>query len=170
MSVSKSLTRSLTRIALIAIVPCISASAFAATSTATMAVSSLTVAACIVAATPLNFGTLNLISASPNNSTATVTVTCTPGTPYNVGLDNEANFTTGTRRMKSATAAVYVPYILTSDALHATPWGNVIGTSTVSGTAVVLPTALTVYGQVPGGTTAVPSDAYLDTVTVTITY
>ncbi|UAJ10467.1 Csu type fimbrial protein [Glacieibacterium megasporae] len=141
----------------------------AATATTTMAVSSVTVAACIVAATPLVFGTINLIGASPNDNTSLVTVTCTPGTAYNVGLDNGANFGT-TRRMKSATAAVYVPYNLYSDTLRATPWGNTVGTNTVSGTAAVTPTVLTVYGRVPGGTTPVPTDTYLDLVTVTITY
>ena len=134
-----------------------------------MLVSSLTVNACIVVATPLVFGTLNLIAASPNDSTSTVTVTCTPGTGYNVGLDNGVNFAT-TRRMKSATAAVYVPYALYSDTNHATPWGNTVGTNTVAGTAAVTPTILTVYGRVPGGTTPVAADGYFDTVTVTITY
>lgn len=143
--------------------------ASAATSTATMAVSSVTAAACVVVATPLVFGTLNLLGASPNDSTATVTVTCTPGTGFNVGLDNGANFS-GTRRMKSATAAVYVPYTLTQDAAHATPWGATIGTNTVAGTAAVVPTLLTVYGRVPAGTTPVAADTYLDTVTVTVTY
>ncbi len=144
--------------------------AYAATTTGILAVSSVTVGACIVVATPMVFGTLNLIGASPNDSTATVTVTCTPGTGFNVGLDNGANFAGGTRRMKSATAAAYVPYTLTQDASHATPWGTTIGTNTVAGTAVVLPTLLTVYGRVPAGTTPVAADAYLDTVTVTVTY
>ena len=145
------------------------AEAQAATATGSLAVSSVTVNACIVVATPLLFGTINLIGASPNDSTALVTVTCTPGTAFNVGLDNGANFAT-TRRMKSATLAAYVAYGLFSDTGHATPWGAVIGTNTVTGTAVVLPTVLTVYGRIPGGTTPVAADTYLDTVTVTVTY
>ena len=115
------------------------------------------------------FGTLNLISASPNDSTSTVTVTCTPGTGYNVGLDDGANFS-ATRRMKSATVAAYVPYTLSTDTLRATPWGNTVGTNTVAGTAIVTPTTLTVYGRVPGGTTPVAADVYSDLVTVTINY
>lgn len=156
-------------VSLVAGVTTLPSAVYAATSTGTMAVSSMTVAACIVAATPLTFGTLNLIATAPNDSTATVTVTCTPGTPYNVGLDNGVNFAT-TRRMKSATVAAYVPYTLSSDTLRSVPWGNVVGTNTVTGTAVVAPTSLTVYARVPGGTTPVASDTYLDTVTVTITY
>ena len=143
-------------------------SADAATTTATMAVSSLTVAACIVVATPMLFGTLNLIGSSPNDATATITATCTPGTAYTIGLDNGVNFST-TRRMKSLTAATYVPYGLFSDTARATPWGTTAG-QTVSGTAPVGPALLTVYGRVPGGTTAVAADTYLDTVTVTLTY
>ena len=133
-----------------------------------MAVSSLIVNTCVVAATPLVFGTLDLIGSAPNDSTSTVTVTCTPGTAYNVGLDNGANFLV-TRRMKSATAA-YIPYALYSDTTRATPWGDIIGTSTVAGTAAVIPTILTVYGRVPGGTTPVVANTYVDLVTVTITY
>jgi spore coat protein U-like protein len=142
---------------------------FAGTSTGSMLVSSLVVNACVVAATPLVFGTINLIGASPNDSTSTITVTCTPGTTFNVGLDNGSNFATN-RRMRSATAAVYVPYGLFSDTGHATAWGTTIGTNTVAGTAVLSPTLMTVYGRIPGGTAAVVADAYVDSVAVTVTY
>ncbi|UAJ10464.1 Csu type fimbrial protein [Glacieibacterium megasporae] len=126
-------------------------------------------AACLVVATPMIFGTLNLIGNAANDAAATITVTCGVGTSYNVGLDNGANFS-ATRRMKSATAAAYVPYSLYSDSLRATPWGNTIGSNTVAGTAGVLPTILSVYGRVPAGTVPVPVDAYLDVITVTITF
>lgn len=126
-------------------------------------------AACLVAATPLVFGTLDLLSGGPNDSAATITVTCGLGTSYSVGLDNGANFS-ATRRMKAASVAAYVPYNLFSDSLHVTPWGNTIGTNTVGGTAGAFPTLLTVYGRIPAGTTPVPVDTYLDAITVTITF
>lgn len=144
--------------------------AMAATTTGLMPVTGSSLAACVVVATPMAFGTLNLLGASPNDSTASVTVTCTPGTAYNVGLDNGLNYSTGTRHMKSATTASVVPYAIYSDATHATPWGSTIGTNTVPGTSTVVPTILTAYGRVPSGTTPVAADLYSDTVTVTVTY
>ncbi len=162
-----SFTKTLTAMALIASG---GSGVMAATTTGLMPVTGQTLAACIVAATPMAFGTLNLLGATPNDSTAVVTVTCTPGTAYNVGLDNGQNFATASRHMKSATTAAVVPYALYSDTTRATPWGQTIGTNTVPGTATVVPTLLTVYGRVPSGTTPVAADLYLDTVTVTLTY
>lgn len=159
------------RLALITCIGVVSATSVgASTVTGVIPVTSTTVNACIVAATPLVFGTVNLIGGSANDSTATVTVTCTPGTTYNVGLDNGTNFLTGVRRMKSATTANYVPYRLYSDTNHTTPWNNTIGTDTVPGTSTAIPTLLTVYGRIAAGTTPVAADVYLDTVTVTVTY
>ncbi|MGI4876067.1 MAG: Csu type fimbrial protein [Janthinobacterium lividum] len=140
------------------------------TVTATMLVTGTTVNACIVTTTPLAFATLNLIGTNPNDAQSTVVVTCTPGTAYNVGLDNGLNFSTLFRHMKSATTTAMVQYALYSDSIRSTPWGATIGTNTVAGTAVVLPTTLTVYGRVPAATTPVAADAYLDTITVTLTY
>lgn len=126
-------------------------------------------AACLVAATSLVFGTVSLLSGGVNDSTATITVTCPVGTGFSVGLDNGANFS-ATRRMKSATVAAYIPYTLSSDVLHAVPWGNTVGTNTVGATAGVSPTLLTVYGRIPAGTMPVPADTYLDVITITVTF
>lgn len=147
-----------------------SSTAHAATATTPLLVSAITLNACLVVATPMVFGAVDLISGTANDATATLTVTCTPGTGYTVGLDNGLNFATGTRNLKSALGPATVPYGLFQDAQRATPWGTTIGTNTVARTAVVLPAALTVYGRVPSNATAVGVDTYLDTVTVTVTY
>lgn len=136
----------------------------------TMPVTAITVNACAAVATPLVFGTLNQLGGGTNDSQATVVVTCTPGTSYDVGLDNGAHASGGVRHMTPTVGTAFVPYALYTNAARTTVWGNTVGSSTVSGTAGVLPTTLTVYGRVPAGFTPVAADAYADVVTVTVTF
>lgn len=136
----------------------------------TMPVTALTVNACVVAATPLVFGTLNQVGGTPNDTQATVVVTCTPGTTYDIGMDNGAHASGGVRHMAPTIGSAVVPYALFTNVSRTTSWGNTVGTNTVSGTAGVLPATLTVYGRVPAGFTPVVADAYSDVVTVTVTF
>lgn len=136
----------------------------------TMPVTALTVNACAVAATPLVFGTLNQLNGSPNDSQTTVVVTCTPGTAYDVGMDNGTHATAGVRQMAPTIGSSKVPYVLYSNASRTVAWGNTVGTNTVTGTAGTIPATLIVYGRVPAGFTPVAADAYSDVVTVTVTF
>jgi spore coat protein U-like protein len=148
----------------------LSPAAVAGTVGTTMPVTAVTVSACAVAASPLVFGTLNQLNGGANDSQTTVTVTCTPGTPYDVGLDQGAHATGGVRRMAGTLGSASIPYMLYSNASRSAVWGNTVGTNTVGGTAGLLPSTLTVYGRVPAGTPAVAADAYSDAVTVTVTF
>lgn len=144
--------------------------ALASSTGTTMPVTALTVNACAVAATPLVFGTLNQLGGTPNDSQSSVVVTCTPGTPYEVALDRGAHAVGTVRYMAPAIGAGTVPYSLYSNASRTTAWGNTSGTDTVSGTAGLLPTTLTVYGRVPAGAALVAANTYADVVTVTVTF
>lgn len=144
--------------------------AHASTVGTTLPVTAITVNACAVVATPLVFGTLNQLNGGANDSQASVVVTCTPGTPYDVGLDNGAHASGGTRHMTPTIGSASIPYALYTNASRTTAWGNSVGTNTVSGTAGLLPATLTVYGRVPAGAAAVAADAYADIVTVTVTF
>lgn len=145
--------------------------AAAASSTGTtMPVTAITISACAVSATPLVFGTLNQIGGTANDGQSTVVVTCTPGTAYEVGMDNGAHAVGGVRQMAPTLGTARVPYVLYSNAARSTVWGNTTGTNTVGGTAGVLPTTLNVYGRVPAGTMPVAVDVYTDAVTVTVTF
>lgn len=146
------------------------AAAQASTVGTTMPVTSLTINACAVVATPLVFGTLNQFGGTPNDSQSTVVVTCTPGTVYDVGLDNGAHPAAGVRQMQPVIGTGPIPYSLSSNAARTTAWGNTIGTNTVNGTAGLLPTTLTVYGRVPANAPPVAANAYADLVTVTVTF
>ena len=138
----------------------------AATSTATILVSATVLSLCTITAAPLAFGNY---TAASLNATTTVSVTCTVGTPYNVGLDagTGSGATTTVRKMTLNTGTL--SYALYSDAARSVAWGNTVGSNTVAGTGNGLVQALTVYGQVPANQVVAPG-AYLDTVTATITY
>ena len=142
------------------------ASAYTNTATTTMAVSATVQATCTVTAGAMSFGTYNT---AVNNSTATITTTCTNTTPYQIGLDKGANGgSVTTRQMKNG--AALLNYSLTQDAGHATNWGNTPGTDTpaaVNGNGSGQ--TVTVYGQIPAGQYVTPG-SYSDTITVTVNY
>ncbi len=144
-----------------------SAPADAATSDATIGVTSTVQATCLNTATPLAFGTYTGAVAT---ATAIVTVTCTNTTPYNVGLD--AGLATGasvTTRQMTGPAAALLAYVLTSDAAHAVNWGTTVGSDTVAGTGNGAGQPITIYGQEAAGQFVAPG-AYTDTITATVTY
>ncbi len=143
-----------------------SASAFASTSTANMGVSATVQSTCLIAATPLAFGTYTGVLAS---TSTTLSVTCTNTTPYNVGLN--AGLGTGatvTNRKMTGSSAV-LNYGLYQDSAESVNWGQTVGTDTVTGTGNGSAQSLTVYGKVPAGQYVAPG-AYSDTITATVTY
>jgi len=138
----------------------------AANATSTMANTATLDATCQISTTPLAFSTY---TGSQTDATATLSVTCTNTTPYNVGLD--AGLTAGatvTTRAMSITGAS-LPYSLFQDAGRTVNWGNTVGTDTVAGTGTGNAQTLTVYGRVAAGQLVTPG-AYTDTITATVTY
>ncbi|HET7306404.1 MAG TPA: spore coat U domain-containing protein [Gammaproteobacteria bacterium] len=148
------------------------ASAFAATSaTTTFTTSATVVASCQVAAANLSFGNVDPLSATATDATSDITVTCSKGTAYTVGLNAGATTgaTTTTRQMLDSNSDA-MNYGLYTDSAHATNWDDIGGTKTQAGTGTGSAQTLTVYGEVPTGQTALPPGAYSDTVTVTVSY
>jgi spore coat protein U-like protein len=145
----------------------ISAVAQANPATTTFNVTATVLKDCIVSATGLPFG--NYTGALVNVS-STVTVTCTSGTAYTVGLN--AGLTTGatvtTRQMGITQPAGGLNYSLLTTSYSGANWGNTSGTW-VSGTGSGAAQPLTVYGVLPAGQ-YVPPGSYTDTIAVTVTY
>lgn len=142
---------------------------FAASVTNTMPVKIVIQNACNVATTApttLDFGTAGPLVANVDQQ-ATITVTCTTGAIYNVGLDGGGGGNINTRRMINGTNTV--GYQLYQNAGRTTVWGNTPGTDTVPGTGNGTSQTLTVYGRVPPQTTP-PAATYNDNVTVTVNY
>jgi spore coat protein U-like protein len=146
-----------------------SAAAQADPATTTFGVSATVVKDCIVSATALGFGNY---TGAVNNATSAVTVTCTNGTTYSVGLDaGKATGATVTTRSMQLSTTPTVPalnYTLTSGSGTGPNWGNSTG-AWVTGSGSGAGQALTVYGQIAAGQYVAPG-TYNDTITVTVTY
>lgn len=132
---------------------------------------SLTVeASCTVTAQPLAFGTVSGTVATDIPQTTTLSVTCTNGAPYNIGLSDGGTDTPATtRKMKNGTATVN--YQLYQEAGHTNVWGNTQGTNTVAGTpGTGAAQSYTIHGLIPAGQNNLTVGTYTDTITATIWY
>ncbi|WP_416798763.1 spore coat U domain-containing protein [Ciceribacter azotifigens] len=159
-----------TAFAFLAGVPLLTCPAEAQTTTDSFTVQIQITAECLInSATTLDFGASGVLS-SATTGTSEITVQCTNGTTYNVGLNAGlgAGATVASRKMTGPASAT-VTYSLYSDAAHTTVWGETIGTDTVSGTGTGASQVYTVYGQVPAQSTPA-AGTYSDTITVTVTY
>lgn len=139
----------------------------AATTTTTMGVSMTITAGCTVTATPMAFGTAQVLGANVD-ATATVSPTCTNTTPYTVSLDIGTGATVTARKMAGPAGAT-IDYVLYRDASRTQVWGATAGSDTVAGTGNGSAQAITVYGRVPAQSSPAPG-SYADVVTATVTY
>jgi spore coat protein U-like protein len=120
-----------------------------------------------ITATDLDFGQNTGLLTANINQTATISVTCVNGTPYQVGLDNGLNANGNVRRMLGG--GDYVVYELYRDSARTQRWGNTLDTDTVLGTGNGSAQPITLYGRVPPQTMPTPGN-YADTVTVSVYY
>ena len=156
---------------------CAMAAARAATATGSLTVQITVTASCTISAATLNFGTLGgtAVIASATNASANVSVTCTSGSPYSIGMDNGANASGSQRRMKSGTN--FLNYNLYVDSGLTNAWTTASSSTTCStanscylGTGSGSTQTVPVYGRMPAVGSAPPPGTYSDTVTMTITY
>jgi spore coat protein U-like protein len=162
-----------------AIFVCLGAAAMAqaGTATANLTVQITITASCTINAATLDFGSnagTTLVAANIDAST-TVSVTCTNGSPYSIGMDNGANVSGSQRRMKSGSN--FLNYNLYVDSARTNAWTTAASSSTCTttnscflGTGNGAAQSVSIYGRVPSIGTAPPTGTYTDTVTMTITY
>jgi spore coat protein U-like protein len=151
--------------------------ALAGTATSNLTVQLTITASCTINAATLDFGSnpgTTLVAANIDAS-STVSVTCTSGSPYSIGMDNGANASGTQRRMK--TGANFLNYNLYVDAGRTNAWTTAASNSTCTtanscalGTGNGSAQPVNIYGRVPSIGTAPPTGAYSDTVLMTITY
>jgi spore coat protein U-like protein len=139
------------------------------TVTTTIAVSASVLSSCGVTALPLAFGTYSPTQSTNTTAQTTVVVTCTNGTPYNVGLNAGIGTGATVASHKLTSGSNLLNYTLYQDSGYSTVWGNTIGTNTVTGTGSGLTQTINVYGSITA-LQAVPAGSYADTVTVSLTY
>ena len=148
----------------------ISGPAFAAsTQQTTFKVTADVTASCTIAAADLDFAAYDPAGSAVSGQSS-ITVNCTNGTTWNVGL-NQGVFsgaTTSTRKM-TGPGSFALAYGLFTDSTHTTNWGNIVGTDTKSGTGAGVDQVLNVYGLIPG-TQNVGAGHYEDTITATVTF
>jgi len=135
-----------------------------------MSVSTTVQSSCLVSATAMSFGSYDPVSTTPTDATSSITVTCTTGTSFVVGLNagTASGATVAARQLSNASQKLN--YGLFSDASRTSNWGNTPGVDALAPiTATATANVLTVYGRVAAQQN-VPAGAYADTVTITITY
>jgi len=113
-----------------------------------------------VSATTLSFGTYTGLALT--NSTANVTVNCSTGFAFSVGLNGGAG-TVAARIMTSGSAAL--AYSLFQNASHTSNWGNTAGTDAEPGTGTGSAQPLTVYATLASLQYPAPG-TYTDTILV----
>ena len=127
---------------------------------------------CTITTVPVNFGTYDPLSGTPNTATGTVNLVCTLGLlqTWTVGLSAGNSGSFAQRVLSNGGSSL--AYNLYTSASYASVWGDGSGgTSVDSGTQVIGTTnaTYTVYGRIPAGQD-VGAGSYLDTITVTVTY
>ena len=149
----------------------------AATTTGTLTVQMTITASCTVTAATVDFGTSTgtaLLSAAVN-ATGTVSVTCTNGSAYSIGMDNGAHASSSQRRM--ANGSNFINYNLYTDSGRLNAWTTASSSTTcttasscVTGTGTGSAQSTTIYGTVPAVAVAPAAGSYSDSVTMTVTY
>ena len=140
----------------------------AATKTAKFNVTATVQSDCTIAATNLAFGTVGLVAGNVD-AISTITVTCTPSTPYAIALNagDVAGSTVDARKM--ANGASSMMFQLYRDSARTQVWGETSGVNTVGNTGNGAPMEITVYGRIPPQTSPTVG-AYIAQITATITY
>lgn len=135
--------------------------------TATFSVTATISTLCTISVSALGFGTY---IGKQTDAAATLSVTCSNTTPYNIGLSagNATGATVTTRRMQGRDSNG-LKYALFRDSGRTQNWGNTVGTDTVAGTGSGNAQSLTVYGRIATGQLIAPAN-YNDTIVATITY
>jgi len=131
---------------------------------------------CNVSVSSINFGSTGSFISSAIDTTGTINVQCTDGSPFSVGLDNGQHANSGQRRMQ-ALAGQYVSYGLYTDSAYSLAWTTSTSTTSCSGgtgtcalgTGTGSSQPITIYAQIPPQNAPAPG-SYADTVVVTVTF
>jgi spore coat protein U-like protein len=144
--------------------------ALAGSDTDTFEVTATVLASCEVSASDLVFGNYDPIAASNLDADATLSITCTNGTPYHVGLGlgNGSGASLATRQMTRDGDTATLGYALYQDDQRSVLWGET-GGDRLAGTGAGTTQSIDVYGRAPMQQSA-PAGNYADTIVVTVTW
>jgi spore coat protein U-like protein len=148
--------------------------AAAATKTTPMSVSATLVDTCLISATSLIFPAY-VPAAGTITATSTISLRCTNGVQYGVGLSAGGTSGTSYAQRLLADGAHTLQYNIYTSNAYSSVWGDGSGsTQIVTGNAAgfAAPITLTAYGEIPDSATnqaAIPG-TYSDTIVVVLTY
>lgn len=123
---------------------------------------------CVVSATNLDFGSVGDLNAVVDGQSQ-ISVQCTAGTGYTLGLDGGLSGATDPTARKMTAGTDTVVYGLYQNAGRTSGWGAASGSNTLGGTGTAATQTLPVYGRVPVQPTPLPA-TYSDTVVASVTY
>jgi spore coat protein U-like protein len=132
--------------------------------------------ACEVSASGTPFGSFDVISDEARDTLASITISCTgkigESASYTIAL-SQGTETSVKRAMRSGTSLLR--YDLYSDSARRQIWGDgTSGSSTVSGSLMISasPTrrVFTIYGRIPNGQQLVQAGAYIDSLSVLLSF
>lgn len=162
------------RLALFAVLVLFAAasSASAATSTTSLSISANVAANCTISqGNGLSFGDY---TGSQLQTTGSLSVTCTSGTTYTIGLSQGSGPSTSNRKLRQnvSQSPSFLEYALYYDSGMTQNWGDVTDSSPnlYSGTGNGQAQSVTAYGVVAAGQSGLGTGSYSDTLTATITY
>jgi spore coat protein U-like protein len=125
---------------------------------------------CNISATPMSFGTRTDLNSAQIASNQ-ISITCTNGVKYSVGLSNGSNGGTSpvNRFLSNAGSGQKISYGIYQNAGLNQPWGSTAAADMIAGTATGLTQIYNAYGQIPVQATPA-GGAYADTVVITLSY
>jgi spore coat protein U-like protein len=123
---------------------------------------------CAVDATSMTFGSHADLE---NNldATNTISIKCPSGTDYTIGLNGGLSGATDPTDRRLSSGQNAISYGIYRDNARTQPWGDAIGSNTMSGTGNGSFQDFTAYGRIPSQPTG-PAGTYDDTIVVTVTY
>ncbi len=158
----------LARIALVSALLGSLSGAYASTTTANLRIQATVPGICSVVGNTLDFGQVGFSGSGGQRPQTNINVTCTQGTPFQVGIDDGTYAQGGQRRMKNDSSNDYLAYELYKSLTGNDRFGDAIVSQRVNGvgkgqTPVVVP----VFGEILDGQNPVVGN-YVDNATITV--
>ncbi|MGE5469559.1 MAG: spore coat U domain-containing protein [Bacteroidota bacterium] len=132
-------------------------------------VSAVAINSCAVFANDLQFSTYDPQAVNGNDASSTVTISCTEGSPYSIGLDAGIGPGAAISARRMSSNANTLDYSLFRDAPRTLNWGNTVNVDTLNGRGTGSPVDHMIFGRI-WARQAVKAGLYLDTITVSVTY
>jgi spore coat protein U-like protein len=136
------------------------------TRTTTFTASATVLPVCTIQPATLAFGSYNPTSGTPLDAGTSISVACTRGTAYNVGL-SAGGYASGSIRQMAGPNGGRLQYELYSNSGRTTVWNTTAVLSGTTGSSASI--LLNVFGRIPAGQMVQAGD-YADVVTSTINF